>query len=149
MGAALTNAIEHRLSGLAIVLSSSRWSVAVPVLLMGMFWAASSIPGELRPDDPLTYRLFAWLPPTAQNLLHIPAYAALAFLWHAVFRAWRIAGIAPFALSLVVSVLYGIGDEWHQSFVPGRYASATDATLNAVGTLAGAWLAHRAAHRRG
>lgn len=37
----------------------------------------------------------------------------------------------------------GLVDEWHQSFVPGRYASATDVSLNIIGALIGAFLGQR------
>jgi VanZ family protein len=39
-------------------------------------------------------------------------------------------------------------DEWHQSFVPGRFASLTDVVLNVLGAVLGIWLATRAVSRR-
>jgi VanZ family protein len=39
--------------------------------------------------------------------------------------------------------LYGVFDEWHQSFVPGRYASLTDVALDVAGAVLGIWLAAR------
>lgn len=35
--------------------------------------------------------------------------------------------------SFVVTVLYGVSDEWHQSFVPGRTADAWDVLADAAG----------------
>ncbi len=43
--------------------------------------------------------------------------------------------IVPAAL---IGALYGLSDEFHQSFVPGRMASAGDLAADAIGSLAGA-----------
>ncbi len=40
-------------------------------------------------------------------------------------------------LTLVLGVLYGAGDEWHQSFIPGRVASGRDLVADGAGTLLG------------
>ena len=40
--------------------------------------------------------------------------------------------------ALLISVIYGISDEIHQFFVPGRYLSGFDIFLDSLGTLAGA-----------
>jgi VanZ family protein len=43
---------------------------------------------------------------------------------------------------LVFATLYGLTDEWHQSFVPGRSAAVADALADMVGAIVGsaAWL---------
>lgn len=43
----------------------------------------------------------------------------------------------------VIASLFGVVDEWHQSFVPGRYASLTDVGFNLVGVALGLWLVIR------
>jgi VanZ family protein len=43
-------------------------------------------------------------------------------------------------LAVVISVAYGISDEYHQSFVPGRDATAWDVAKDTVGAVIGAWL---------
>jgi VanZ family protein len=61
-------------------------------------------------------------------------------------------------LAVAFSVAYGVSDEYHQSFVPGRDPTAWDVAKDAVGALVGAWLyarvivprfglQHREAHR--
>ena len=40
-------------------------------------------------------------------------------------------------LLILAGLLYGMSDEWHQSFVPGRNPSAGDLAADGVGTLLG------------
>jgi len=42
-----------------------------------------------------------------------------------------------FAVAVVFSGLYGISDEFHQYFVPGRYASVGDVAANFFGAFLG------------
>ena len=39
-------------------------------------------------------------------------------------------------------IAYGILDEWHQSFVPGRTPSAGDLVADAAGVFLGVWITH-------
>ncbi|MGH7197907.1 MAG: VanZ family protein [Candidatus Omnitrophota bacterium] len=43
-------------------------------------------------------------------------------------------------ITLVSGTLYGLTDEWHQSFVPSRQASASDLAANAAGVFIGSLL---------
>ena len=66
--------------------------------------------------------------------LHAAAYGVLALLW---LRALRAAGApAPAALAFALSVLSAAGDEWHQSFVPGRSGRLVDVFIDAAGAAA-------------
>ena len=40
-----------------------------------------------------------------------------------------------FILAIVISIIYGISDEIHQFFVPGRFCSLLDVGVNGVGIL--------------
>ena len=54
------------------------------------------------------------------------------------------------ALAVVLGVtLYGVRDEWHQSFVPGRDSSAGDVAKDAGGAIVGVLLFRRLAPRPG
>ena len=82
-----------------------------------LFWLSS------RPGTP-----HGWLIPPWDKVAHFCAYAALAMtlsLWvrgsRWVSKPWRYLGIV-----WGISMLFGITDEFHQSFVPGRHPSATD-----------------------
>jgi VanZ family protein len=80
------------------------------------------------------------LDPGLQNFLHIPLYGLLAFLW---MRALAVIGIQPFAsliIALMISILFGCLDEFHQSFVPGRFGGLIDIYLNCIGSLLGVFI---------
>ena len=119
----------------------SKLHVGLPLLIMGAFYWLSSLPGTPMPDDPALYGLFYWVPPTAQNALHVPAYAALAWSLCWALGAWLPVPVARAFAACSIASAYGVFDEWHQSFVPGRYASLTDVILNVAGAVLGIWLA--------
>jgi VanZ family protein len=52
-------------------------------------------------------------------------------------------------LAVLVSTAYGISDELHQSFVPGRQSDAMDVAKDLAGAVVGAWLYRRASASRG
>lgn len=110
---------------------------------MALLHALSSIPGVAQGDDPLDVRVFVWLAPELQNLLHIPAYALLAWVWCWSLPAWGPSRAVIMIAAVVLAGLFGLVDEWHQTFVPGRYGSATDLALDLLGAILGVWLASR------
>lgn len=116
--------------------SNSPWLVVV-LLYMSAIFALSSVPGNPEPDAPGVYLVFAWLPPDLQNLLHIPLFSVLAWLWCRTLegRRWSTAKVA--SLAFLLSLLYGLADEFHQSFVPGRMANVADMLLNGAGAILG------------
>jgi VanZ family protein len=67
--------------------------------------------------------------------LHGTAYAGLyVLLFRAVHSGLRVQpGRGGLALPLALTVLYGLSDEFHQSFVPSRDASVADLIADAVG----------------
>jgi VanZ family protein len=96
-----------------------------PLLWMGLIFYLSSQERLPRPTG---------LPPNIQAIAgHVAAYAVLALLLFAALgsRSWNYAIRA--AVVFAVAVLYGVSDEIHQSFVPGRDASAFDVGVDALG----------------
>jgi VanZ family protein len=98
----------------------------------------------------LSSRPATGLPGRFSSLAHFAFYLVLAVL---VLRA--LAEVAPSRraalTALVVASLYGITDEVHQSFVPGRTPDLVDWVLDTLGAAAGVWgtvYAKRAARRR-
>lgn len=47
-------------------------------------------------------------------------------------------------VAILLSTAYGISDEMHQRFVPGRQGEAVDVAKDLAGVLVGAWLYRRA-----
>ena len=100
--------------------------------------------------DSLLYMLFILIlcsiPDTAdkiylsievQNLLHIPLFGVLGFLWMRAFRYNNWGYTEAFFQTLAITVIYGIFTEYYQSFIPGRDPSIVDFIFDAVGGLAG------------
>lgn len=87
----------------------------LPVLLwMGLIFFMSSQTGLAGP---------AWISVTG----HIVEYGVLAGLFYFAFA--RTAGVDPFWIiifTVILATAYGVTDEWHQSFVPGRVPDIMD-----------------------
>jgi len=111
------------------------------LLLLGycglVFWLSSrsTLPG---PD------LFS----QQDKLVHAIAYALMAWLvWH-VCAHWHAARSRMLLITVLFCMLYGLSDEWHQSFVPGRDASPWDWLADGFGALVMAlWIDRRAARK--
>jgi VanZ family protein len=101
-----------------------------PVLVwMALIFIASSIPSGSFPD----VSIFRY-----DKLIHLIIYGVLGFLMHrALSRQSRFPLLARWAAlwSVLFCVLYGVSDEFHQSFVPGRDMSGYDLIANTAGAL--------------
>lgn len=98
-------------------------------------WAAfifmlSSQPGN-RFDEAEDFLDFV---PAADFFAHIVIYFVLATLVHAVLRIYLPRRKHLLMIDTVIfSLLYGVSDEFHQSFVPGRSVSASDLLADVLG----------------
>jgi VanZ family protein len=94
----------------------------------------------------------AFLPPELflfDKALHGTEYAALgALLAFALLRS-RVRPAMALAAAVLLSSAYGVSDEWHQSFVPGRDPDWHDWAADTVGALAGAALVVAVLRARG
>jgi VanZ family protein len=91
-------------------------------LWMGIIFAFSS--QSRLPSAPQ-----AWLDFLFKKGAHFFVFAMLAtLLWRAL--AWRPRG---WIWAWLLTVIYAISDEWHQSFVAGRHPQATDVLIDACG----------------
>ncbi len=92
-----------------------------------IFWLSS------RPVIEEVTRLPLWL--QFDKVQHGLAYAGLSALClRALSRAhWAGVTLRRAVGAISVSVLYGLSDEWHQSFVPERTAEAADLLADAAG----------------
>ena len=106
---------------------------APPLLYMVLIFVVSSLE-----QPPLPMPEFEWL--TIDKLYHFIEYAILSGL---VARALVKAKppVVPARLvwhvATVFSILYGASDEWHQTFVPGRFATVADWVADVLGSIAG------------
>ncbi|MCE2413196.1 VanZ family protein [Candidatus Poribacteria bacterium] len=111
----------------------------VPLLLyMALIFVISSLE-----QPPLPMPEFEWL--TIDKLYHFIEYAILGGL---VARALVKAkpDLVPSRLvwyvAAVFSILYGASDEWHQTFVPGRFATLADWVADVLGSIGGVFGAY-------
>ena len=81
------------------------------------------------------------VPPVfSDTILHIGTYAALGLTVFRAFADARLERMTPLrALAAVLfCILYGVTDEFHQSFVPGRTPDVRDLVADGVGAALGA-----------
>ncbi|MCX9075079.1 MAG: VanZ family protein [Candidatus Methanoperedens sp.] len=69
------------------------------------------------------------------KIQHIILYAGFGFLIHSSLKNSSNPALMNYAImfSVIIGTIYGISDEFHQSFVPGRTASAWDLLADAIG----------------
>ena len=94
-----------------------------PLALMGLIFYLSAQP-SVGPE----------LAPWTRVVAHFAEYALLAALW-----AWALApalGRRGLLAAGVISLLYAISDEYHQSFVDGRDSDPLDVVADAAGIAA-------------
>lgn len=109
-----------------------------PLAYMGLiFWLSSLedlslLPGEVRESD---------------KTLHGIEYAILGALWFRALAGPLVPSRALLA-AFLVSALYGVSDELHQRFVPGRNCDGWDMLADAMGALVGASLLWALSRRR-
>lgn len=103
-------------------------------------WCALIFTLSHQPDPPGP----SWLDavPFADKIAHFLIYAVLCALLARALRLEPSALLRRRALVLAVAcaVLYGVSDEWHQSFVPGRQPDVMDLAADALGALCAAGL---------
>ncbi len=82
--------------------------------------------------------------PLRDKALHLAEYGALGWLCAgAASRSWPTAvGWRTFVLAVFVSTLWGLSDEIHQAFVPGRSSDLADLLADLIGSLVGAGARH-------
>lgn len=80
--------------------------------------------------------------PFLDKILHFAGYALLGALFLRAFKTTPIKHNLKLVLilSVLLSALYGISDEIHQSFVPFRTADPMDVLADILGSIAGVYL---------
>ncbi len=111
-------------------MAAGRLRYWLPVIFwMGVIFYMSGMKGDDIPG------LF----PRQDIVFHFLIYACLA--WHfgraVFFEKPRIGFFKIVCLCAVFGLLYGISDEFHQSFVSERSSTAFDVLIDTIGSLAG------------
>lgn len=102
---------------------------------MVIIFILSSIPVDLKNTEDKQGILY--LKPEIQNLLHIPVFALLSFLWIMVYQIRGNSVKKSVLIALCITVFYCLVDEYHQYHVPGRFMSATDVVFDVMGAVLG------------
>ena len=100
-----------------------------PLLLMGLIFFFSAQPN-------LDSGLGVW-DTIGRKLVHAATYGALWFLW------WRALGYGHPGPAIAITLLYAVGDEYHQTFTEGRHGSPVDVGIDAAGVAIAVLLARR------
>lgn len=100
-----------------------------PLAWMGFIFYLSSIPGR---DIPLLF-------PYQDILFHTVIYAILAYFFTRALKNTYPGLVSPkvIYITVIFGVIYGFTDEFHQVFVPHRYASGLDLFIDGVGSFMG------------
>ena len=101
-----------------------RW--VPPLVWMGVIYAVSAQPTLPGLPEP-------WLDVLAKKSGHALAYGLLAWLYLRALRGDGPASDRLRALSLILAVVYGATDEYHQAFVPGRTPRLLDVLVDGAG----------------
>jgi len=116
-----------------------RW---IPVFLT-LIWMALIFALSARSTIPEPFGITTKLTAIAGHLVSYAVLAAL--LWWAI-EPMRLSSRRRFWVALSGAVAYGLTDEWHQSFVPGRDASLLDIAVDGIGAAGGLFAARRVSH---
>ena len=102
----------------------------LPVIIyMAFIFYLSSLSNPIKTLTPKDLYHYLDLP---RIIYHIIEYATLSLL---LYRALKIKSKYPQSLAIIISAFYGITDEIHQNFVPGRIPSIYDALINIFGAI--------------
>jgi VanZ family protein len=88
--------------------------------------------------------------PQFDKVEHLGVYGVLGALVFRAFVAYRMPSRRAWVLAFAVGALYGVSDEFHQSFVPQRTADVFDALADGTGAFLGAlgwWILIRSLRR--
>jgi VanZ family protein len=106
----------------------ARWTWMMVALWALAIFAMSSIPGRAFPDVRVLHY---------DKVLHAIVYAVFGGLCCLALPA-RVPKHFAVAVAGLLAIAYGLTDEFHQLFVPGRSADLRDVVADGVGGLFGA-----------
>lgn len=90
--------------------------------------------------DAFRESLAAYFEHPIRKLAHFGEYTLMGMLLYTMWRPWMKQGRRLYLLIILWVLVSAAGDELHQFFVPGRYASAADVLLDTCGGAFGTFL---------
>ncbi|KAA3662577.1 MAG: VanZ family protein [Calditrichaeota bacterium] len=112
-----------------IVRGSCAW--CLPCAWAFLIFVLSSIP-HLSTNGQFTFTL-------SDKFAHLLAFMPLGFFIYSAQQEWPLVDRRfSFKLTMVFGLLYGLSDEIHQIFVPGRYFDIFDFIADGIGVYLGA-----------
>ena len=121
-----------RIAGLGFAVAAAGW--------MGLIFYFSSLSGTPSVDEsfqPLESAAVYWQGGLSSYAGHALLYGVLAALILAARWAWTLGlGLQRVIIAALLSSLFGLSDEYHQSFVFGREATAADFLVDSVAATA-------------
>jgi len=114
----------------------------LPLLLwMGLIFWFSSRSVLLTIENDASEKLF-------YKSAHVLVYGGLGWLWWRAISPHRRASWSTILAAVGLSALYGISDEIHQLYVPGRHGQVADVLFDTSGALAMMLVIRRVASAR-
>jgi len=113
----------------------ARYWLPVCLLCAGIFIQSSFAVPDIGPD----WLLWDWLP--MDKVAHGVIYAILSALICRAFNTlppWQGRKVLLAVTGIFLATLFGLSDEWHQSFVVTRSADPSDFGADAAGSILGA-----------
>jgi VanZ family protein len=98
-----------------------------PIAWAALIFYLSSLPGSAIPSP-----FFS-----ADKIFHLGAYAVLGYLVARALAYYGRTGRVMLMPALLLCLLYGMSDEFHQSFVPDRTPSVLDVAADTIGACIG------------
>jgi VanZ family protein len=93
-----------------------RWSPAI--FLCAVIFVMSSLPGaDFSTNDGQNFAI--------RKVLHVLEFATLFLTF---YRATK-----KLSISVILTVLFAITDEWHQTYIPGRTGKLQDIFIDSIG----------------
>ncbi len=109
------------------------WRWLPPLIWMGLIFIVSAQPDLPRAPGP-------WLDTLLKKMGHALAYGILAWLYLWALRGRFQDERMLYVMSIGLAVAYGLSDEYHQTFVPGRKGRLLDVAIDGVGACAAMFL---------
>lgn len=113
-------------------------AIGAPVIVMASIFVLSSRPHLPDFDGSADIQSIAG---------HFGAYAALGAALAVLFRWMGWSATRSLLVAIVLATLYGVTDEFHQSFVPNRSPDTKDLLVDFLGATAGALISMRVIDR--